>query len=155
MSGELKSFKYKYYEDGYDENGEKIPDIPILYIKVETDRGRATGPAIIDTGFDGGIYPNIPIIRIFRGLKPVKIKRLENPLYGPISCEVYRAKTSIIKIKSKELVDIGYVNVYIPTEPDFISDEVLVGREVLNKIKICLDGSWVEVVEIGSSLIDR
>ena len=90
MNGLSRSFKYRYYEDGFDEDGEKIPNIPILYLSIETDRGRARGPAIVDTGFDGGIYPNIPIIRIFRDLKPIKIKRLENPLYGPIACEVFR-----------------------------------------------------------------
>lgn len=146
VNGLSRSFKYRYYEDGFDEDGEKIPNIPILYLSIETDRGRARGPAIVDTGFDGGIYPNIPIIRIFRDLKPIKIKRLENPLYGPIACEVFRAKANIVEIKSNASINIGYVNVYIPKEPDFISDEVLVGREILNKIKLYLNGSWIEIV---------
>jgi len=34
-------------------------------------------------------------------------------------------------------------------------DEVLVSREMLNKIKFSLDGSWVEIVEVASSPIDR
>jgi len=71
---------------------------------------------------------------------------LENPLYRPIACEVFRAKVNIVEIKSDESLNIGYVNVYIPKEPDFISDEVLVGREILNKIKLYLNGSWIEIV---------
>ncbi len=146
MNGLLKSLKHKYYENGFDEDGEKIPSIPVLHISIETGRGKATGPAIVDTGFDGGIYPNIPVIRIFRDLKPIKIKRLENPLYGPVSCEIFKAKASIIEFKSKKSIDIGYANVYIPMEPDYVSDEVLIGREVLNKIKLCLNGNWTEVI---------
>ena len=67
-------------------------------------------------------------------------------MYGPIACEVFRAKASIVEIKSNASINIGYVNVYIPKEPDFISDEVLVGREILNKIKLYLNGSWIEIV---------
>lgn len=141
----MKSFKFKYFADGFDEDGESIPDVPVIYLLVETKVGRAIGPAVIDTGFDGGIYPNISIIRIFRGLKPVKIKRIENPLYGPVSCEIFRARVKIAKVENRNLMDIGPVNIYIPMEPEFISDEVLVGREILNKIKVCLDGVWTEI----------
>ena len=67
-------------------------------------------------------------------------------MYEPIACEAFRAKVNIVEIKTNESINICYVNVYIPKEPDFISDEVLVGREILNKIKLYLNGSWIEIV---------
>ena len=42
--------------------------------------------------------------------------------------------------ESKEMIALGNVYVYTPTEPEFLSDETLLGREILNKHKILLDG---------------
>ena len=140
-----KSFRYAYEVDGLDEEGERIPDIPVVYLVLETSRGRARGPAVLDTGFDGGLYPNIEVVRILRGLKPLTLKRLEHPLYGFVECEVYRVKASIASPDFTRLIPLGEVKVYTPLEPDFLSEEVLLGREVLNTLKIRLDGKWVQV----------
>jgi len=144
VSGSLRSEElgYKYELDGLDEDGERIPDVPIVYLVLETNLATARGPAILDTGFDGGIYPNFQVVRILRGMKPVKLKRLDHPLYGPVSCEVFRVNASLTDPKLEKSVYIGEVNVYTPMEPEFLSQEVLLGREVLNKLKIELNGTW-------------
>ena len=140
-----KNFSYRYVTDGLDENGEKIPDIPVIYVILETMRGRARGPAILDTGFDGGIYPNIQVIQILEGLKPIKIKRLENPLYEPVTCEIFKAKLSIYDPFTNQSLPMGLVNIYVPTEPEYLSNEVLLGKEILNKLTVELNGEWVKV----------
>jgi len=145
MNGLSRNFRYRYFKDGYDHEGEKIPDIPVIYILIETKRGRARGPAIVDTGFDGGIYPNIQVIKILRDIKPVKIKYIENPVYGRVACEVFEADLSLIDAQFQKYSRIGTAYIYVPTEPQFISDEVLIGREILNKFLLKLDGYWVEV----------
>lgn len=132
--------------DGLDEDGENIPDIPIVYLSLESEIGRARGPAIIDTGFDGGIYPNAQILKILRDQKPVKIKHIESPVYGRVSCEVFEVKASVLERKTGQLASVGKVYVYVPTEPEYISDEVLVGREILNNHILKLDGGWIEII---------
>jgi len=140
-----KKFRYVYDADGLDEEGEKIPDIPVVYLVLETDRGRARGPAVLDTGFDGGLYPNIKVVRILRGMRPAAVKRLEHSLWGFVECEVYRVRASIASPDFTNVAPLGEVNVYTPTEPEFLSEEVLVGREILNKLRVRLDGQWVQI----------
>jgi len=140
-----KSFRYVYEVDGLDKEGEKIPDIPVIYLVLETSRGRARGPAVLDTGFDGGLYPNVEVIRILRGLKPLTLKRLEHPLYGFVECEVYGVKAGIASPDFTQIIPLGEIRVYTPVELDFLSEEVLLGREALNRLKIRLDGEFVQV----------
>lgn len=119
-----------YAEDGYTERGEKIPDIPIVYLLLRSGRYRARGPAIIDTGFDGGVYANIEIAKMFEGVEPVDRVLLENPLLGASEFEVYMAEAYLYQGTSS--MYLGEVRVYIPTEPEMLTGEVLLGREVLN-----------------------
>jgi hypothetical protein len=121
---------YYFAEDGYTELGEKIPDIPIVHLIIKVGRKRARGPAIVDTGFDGGIYPNMEIVKMFEGLKPVTKVFLENPLYGLSEFEVYTAEAFLYQ--GGNLTSLGDVKVYIPTEPELLTGEVLIGREILN-----------------------
>ena len=121
---------YNYADDGYADRGEKIPDIPIVHLVIRNSRRRAHGPAIIDTGFDGGVYPNMEIVRMFEGVEPTAKTTFENPLYGASEFEVYVAEASLYH-GGKE-IDLGRVRIYIPTEPELVTGEVLVGREVLN-----------------------
>lgn len=141
----MRKFKYIYELDGLDEEGIKIPDIPVIYLVLQTNRGRARGPAVLDTGFDGGIYPNIQVVRILEGMKPLALKRLEHPLYGYVECEVYMAKAFLSTPNFTETVSLGDVKIYVPTEPEYLSDEVLIGREILNSFKIELDGRYVSI----------
>jgi len=121
---------YHYSEDGHTDRGEKIPDIPVVHLVIKAGRRRAHGPAIIDTGFDGGIYPNMEIVRMFEGVEPTAKVSFENPLYGASEFEVYVAEAFLYH--GGRQIDLGRVRVYIPTEPELLTSEVLVGREVLN-----------------------
>jgi|YelNatPaOPRAMG01_1025707.scaffolds.fasta_scaffold16820_3 hypothetical protein len=121
---------YPYVDDGYSMAGEKIPDIPIIYLILRVGRFRASGPAIIDTGFDGGVYPNMEIIKMFEGLKPKATVLFENPIFGASEFEVYSAE-AWVKNGAGE-ISLGGVKVYIPTEPELVTGEVLIGREVIN-----------------------
>ena len=102
-------------------------------------------PAIVDTGFDGGIYPNIKVIKILEGLKPLKVKRIESPLYEPIECEIYNVEAALLDRGSGRQIPLGTVNLYVPTEPEYLSNEVLIGREILNKLELRLNGRWTEI----------
>lgn len=121
---------YYYLEDGFLPDGAKIPDIPIVYLTLEVGEFRARGPAILDTGFDGGVYPNIDIIKLFEGIRPIKTVEFENPLYQRSEFEVYSANAYLYHEGS--YIPIGNVNVYIPVEPELLSEEVIIGREIIN-----------------------
>ena len=138
-------FEYVYLENGYSHYSAKIPDIPVIYLAIRVGRFIARGPAIVDTGFDGGIYANMDIIRVLKGLKPSRVIEFEHPMFGVSEFEVYSAETFLYH--RGEYVSIGVNNVYVPTEPELITEEVLVGREVLNKLKILLN-PWKNVVVV-------
>lgn len=121
---------YHYAEDGYTDHGEKIPDIPVVHLVIRVGKYRAHGAAIIDTGFDGGIYPNMEIVRMFEGVEPTAKTIFENPLYGASEFEIYMGEASLYY--GWKQIGLGRVRVYIPTEPELLTGEVLVGREVLN-----------------------
>lgn len=124
---------YPYMSNGYTAHGERIPDIPIAYLMIKAGRFRAHGPAVIDTGFDGGVYPNIEIIRIFEGLEPKAKVNFENPLFGISEFEVYSAEAFLYD--GIHQIALGEVRVYIPTEPELITGDVLLGREIIQRIK--------------------
>ena len=129
------SLSYSYADDGFTMHGEKIPDIPIVYLRLQVGRFRASGPAIVDTGFDGGVYPNMEIIKMFRGLEPKARVVFENPLFGASDFEVYTARAWLKNGRME--FDLGDVRVYVPTEPELVTEEVLIGREIINdKFKI-------------------
>lgn len=140
-----KKLRYLYEANGINEYGSAIPDIPVVYLLLESSRGRAWGPAVVDTGFDGGVYPNSKVVRILRGLRPIQLKHLEHPLLGRIQAEVYKARCSLVSPDLSVVEPMGEIEIYVPTEPEFLGEEVLVGRELLNKLRITLDGRWVEV----------
>jgi len=121
---------YYFAEDGYTELGEKIPDIPLVHLIIKVGGKRAHGSAIIDTGFDGGIYPKMEVVKMFEGLKSVTKVFLENPIYGLSEFEVYTAEAFLYRGES--LTSPRDVKVYIPTEPELLTGEVLIGREILN-----------------------
>jgi hypothetical protein len=124
---------YAFEEDGYTVHGERIPDIPIVNLAIRIEKCRARGPAIVDTGFDGGLYPNMEITKMFKGKRPTTTIEFENPLYGRSEFEVYVAEVSYYQ--GERYVRIGDERIYIPKEPNLISNEVIVGREILNKLK--------------------
>ena len=51
---EKSKISYTYHSDGFDRSGCKIPDFLIINLLLEKpNREKISGPAIIDTGFDG------------------------------------------------------------------------------------------------------
>lgn len=70
---------------------------------------------------------------MFEGIEPMTKVFLENPLYGSSEFEVYTAEASLYANLNE--VPIGEVRVYVPTEPELVTGEVLLGREIINKIK--------------------
>lgn len=147
------SLSYKYHVDGITSSGQKIEDTPVvrLLLRRRDIHKRAVGTAIIDTGFDGGVYPNLQILTFFEGLKPMRIDRLSSVFGEYVECEVYKVEASIISENNKLVIDIGDVNVYIPTEPDYMGEEVLIGREVLNRLDVTLVGKR-KIVEVRNKL---
>jgi len=126
--------KFQYVDDGYTVHGEKIPDMPVAYLILKAGGYRARGPAIIDTGFDGGVYPNMEIIKMFKDVEPAARVNFENPLFGVSEFEVYTSEAFLRN--GREHISLGEVRIYVPTEPELVTGEVLLGREVINnKIK--------------------
>ena len=122
---------YGFAEAGYTTHGEKIPEVPIVSLVLRVDRLQARGPAIVDTGFDGGVYANIEIVKLFADTKPSMISEFDIPVYGKCEFEVFTAQ-AFLRYKGKDF-EIGEARVYVPTEPEHLTGEVLVGREILNR----------------------
>ncbi len=140
-AGWLKSIKIAYAPDGYSATARKLPDIPMarLLLKRMDRRLQARGPAVIDTGFDGGVYPSLEAVRLLEGLRPKFVEPLFHPLYGKIESEAYELDAYLL-LNGNEVITLGAVYVYTPTEPEYLSDESLIGREIINKHRILLDG---------------
>jgi hypothetical protein len=136
------NLKYRYSADGFSYSGAKIPDIPAvrLLLRRRDKKMKAVGTAIVDTGFDGGIYPNISLLGFFEGLDPLRTDKLSSAFEEKVECEVYRIEASLISEGDDVEVDLGEVNVYIPLDPAYIGEEVLVGRELINRLMTVLDG---------------
>ncbi len=142
-----KRIIFHYISAGFTHFGEKIAEVPVISLAVKAGKKRARGLAIIDTGFDGGIYPNIQVLEILEGLKPERTVYLENPLYGLSEFEIYSVDTFIYY--NGEYIGLGEAKVYAPTQPEMVSEEVTIGREFLNKFKLVLDPvTKVVIVEI-------
>ncbi len=127
---------YSFSEGGYTAHGDMIPDVPIVNLALKVGRRRARGPAIVDTGFDGGVYPNIEVTRLFKDTQPLLVLEFENPLYGRTEFEVFTAQAFLQY--GRDYFSIGEVRVYVPVEPECLTGEVLVGREILNQFKALL-----------------
>ena len=142
---------YRYAENGTSFRGSKIPDIPTFYLSIKRN-GRPhelAGPAIVDTGFDGGLFPNPRIIGYFKGIEPDEQDEVE--VFGQIvPVELYTVNAWLVRgadgrPTKEKLLQLQPLRVFIPTRPEFISEEVLIGREALNNIAFCLDGKLSKI----------
>lgn len=153
MQNGLKSDEpsYRYVENGTSFKGLKILDIPVFYLSIKRDERpyELAGQAIVDTGFDGGLFPNEKIIRYFEGIDPDGQDEME--VFGQVvPVELYRVKAWLVKEADgrptkEKILPIQPVQVFIPTRPEFISEEVLIGRETLNNIAFCLNGKLSKI----------
>lgn len=121
-----------------------MPVVELALIRGDK-RLRARGLAVVDTGFDGGVYPNLEVVEFLEGLTPLATERLETPLSKPVEFEVYELRGELISPRTNERLDLEEVKIYVPMEVEYLSREVLVGREILNKLKISLNGQYTEV----------
>ncbi|MFQ6074622.1 MAG: hypothetical protein ACE5Z5_00610 [Candidatus Bathyarchaeia archaeon] len=140
-SGEsLTYLEYEYVEGGVSRAGRKIPDVPVMEIMLYDERRKkgVRGPAIVDTGFDGGVYANLTVATFLEGYKAVAEEVIEAPGHL-IRCEVFRASCRLL-YPSGNGVGVGEVEVHVPTEPMDLSGDVLVGRILLNKLQMSLNG---------------
>ena len=62
-----------------------------------------------------------------------------------MECEVYKVDASLISEENNLEINLKEVNVYIPVDPAYMREEVLIGREVLNRLKAVLDGTRSEL----------
>jgi hypothetical protein len=126
--------------------GEGVPDIPIIYVVLEIGNKRVGGPAILDTGFDGGVYPNQILSRFLASTTPKKKEILEDTS-GEIECNIIELGAEIFHPESDFRKGIGRVKIYLPIKDENLTQDVVVGREILNKLDIRLDGTTVRIYD--------
>ena len=147
----LSEILYPYVENGLSYKGSKIPDVPVFYLSIKREERvhELAGRAIVDTGFDGGILPNENIILYFEGIDPDDHDEIE--VFGQIvPVELYIVDAWLVreaegKPTKEKLLQLRPIRVFIPTRPEFISEEVLIGREALNNIAFCLNGKLSKI----------
>ncbi len=126
--------------------GNGIPDIPIIYIALYVKNRRIGGPALVDTGFDGGIYPNR---YLYDYLSKFKLKSDKEEMLadvtGMIKCKMLDIRAEIFDPNSDIRYSLGTVNIYFPERKRYVSNNVIVGREILNNLDIRLNGRILRV----------
>lgn len=64
----MTHLEYDYVEDGISRSVRRIPDVPVLEILLYDRRKKGVGGlAMVDTGFDGGIYANLVAAPFLKG----------------------------------------------------------------------------------------
>ncbi len=122
---------------------EGAPPIPVLYIALRLDR-RVGGPALVDTGFDGGLVANRALAAHLRARKPAGRETFWSA-GEPLECDVFEAPGELYLPGSRARKNLGPVRVYVPQEGRHLGEEALVGREVLNRLVLRMDGKRVRV----------
>ena len=100
--------------------------------------------AIVDTGFDASIYSNAELAELLEGLNPFKTTSLEAPGHK-IECEVFKIECHISDVNKKPKILLGDAEVYVPVDPSDVTPDVLVGRSILNKMTIELNGTYLNL----------
>ena len=140
--------EYPYIKNGYDKLGRRLPDVPILWMELVSHRGqRLRGPCLVDTGFDGALYANEDLALNLEGLSPVRTDELYALGGHEIGCEVFSVEGYLTTPEGRDRVcKLGVIEVYVPFTPGELSAEVVVGREVLNRLPLTLDGEKVTIL---------
>ena len=139
----MKWVKYEYEEGGILPDGSKVPKIPILKMML-VRRGInkfIAGDALVDTGFDYSFYSNLEVSNFLEGLKPIDVVRLKS-VKEQIECEIYEIEAFLTSEDFKPTKKLGKIKVYVPTDPESLSDAALVGREILNSLTLKLNGKY-------------
>lgn len=117
------------------------PPVPAIEIRIGSPEQPTTvGPlsAIVDTGADGTLVP----VRYIREL----------PSLPAVDRKTLRSQWGESRVVRTYLVDMDMADVRLPAVEivaDTQSDEVILGRNVLNRLKIFLDGpgTTIEVID--------
>ena len=143
----LSSTNYPYKEDGILPDGSKVADIPVvnlLIVRKDLKKG-LLGESIVDTGFDAGIYANLNLAEFLEGLRPRMTSSLQ-AAGRKVSCEVFAVECHIVDQGSKPVLALGMVDVYCPVDAVDLSEDVIVGRTVLNRVRLELNGKTTKLL---------
>ena len=142
----LNSTNYPYREDGILPDGSRVPEIPtvtLLIVRRDLRKG-LVGESIVDTGFDAGIYANLNLLEFLEGARPSRLMSLKAAGHS-VSCEIFDVECHIIDQDSKPVLPLGSVEVFCPVDPIDLSEDVIVGRAILNRLRLELDGKLVKL----------
>ena len=147
----MSSTNYPYKEDGILPDGSRVPDIPVLNVLiVRRDLRRGLlGELIVDTGFDAGIYANLSLAELLEGASPRRMSSLQ-AAGREVTCEVFSVESHIVDQNSKPVLPLGIVDAYCPIDPIDLSEDVIVGRAILNRIRLELNGKLTKLLTPGS-----
>jgi len=137
---------YPYVEDGYDFKGKRLPAIPVLWLELSTADRRLRGPCLVDTGFDGMLYANDELALLLEGAESIGSETLYTVGGVEVECEVFRVKGVLISEDGAPVLELGELDVFVPTLPENLSYEVIAGRGVLNRLTLKLNGHMLEVL---------
>ena len=142
----MSSTNYPYREDGILPDGSRVPDIPILSLLIirRDLRKGLVGESIVDTGFDAGIYANLNLVEFLEGASPRRTTSLKASGRS-VSCEIFEVECHIIDQDSKPVLSLGRVEVFCPIDPIDLSEDVIVGRAILNRLRLELDGKLAKL----------
>jgi len=149
IGGSSSWIRYRYKEDGILPDGSRLADIPIMNLTlVRRDVKKAlAGEAIVDTGFDESLYANIQLVEFLEGLRPIKTATLQ-VLGHEISCEVFKVECHLANDDLKPTLNLQEVEVYTPLNIGDLSEDVIIGRAILNRLKLQLNGKFLQVLRV-------
>ena len=142
----MNSTNYPYRDDGVLPDGSRVPDIPILTLLiVRRDlRKGLIGEAIVDTGFDAGIYANLNLAEFLEGASPRTTTSLRAAGHT-VSCEIFDVECHIVDQYSMPVLSLGRVAVFCPVDPIDLTEDVIMGRAILNRLKLELNGKLAKL----------
>ena len=103
------------------------------------------GESIIDTGFDAAIYANLKLVEFLEGVRPTRTGDLQAAGHS-IDCEVFTVECHVVDVRSKSILSLGRVEVYCPVNPNDLSEDVIVGRAILNRLTLHLNGKVTKLL---------
>lgn len=115
----------------------------LLFVRRDLKRG-LVGESVIDTGFDAGVYADLNLVEFLEGSRPRRTASLQTAGHS-VSCEVYEVECHITDQDSKPFLSLGRVEAYCPLDPVDLSEDVIVGRAILNRIRLDLNGSHTKL----------
>ena len=124
--------------------GDETPDIPIVYIALMVSGKRIGGQAILDTGFDGGIYPNRALAKYLPKSSSTGRETLEG-VTGDIECDVFKLYAELFHPNKDTKKKLGTVRIYSPINEENLTQDVVIGREILNSLDVRLNGKTVRI----------